>query len=109
MSPALLSVLLVAGLAVVAPTSASTSIQVDSTTSPYSNLEIAARMPLQPVAVPVPVVAAGTVPERRSIPQSAADGRSSTDGSGWRTYGTLLAILVLMAAIALRRHKAGEI
>ena len=109
MSPALLTVLLVAGLAVVAPTSATTSIQVNASPSPYPSLEIAARMPLQSVAAPIPVVAAGTVPERRSVPQSAADGRSSTDGSGWRTYGTLLAILVLMAAIALRRHKAGEI
>ena len=109
MSPALLSVLLVAGLAVIAPTSATTAIQVNASPSPYPILEIATRMPLQPSAAPVPVVAAGTVPERRSIPQSAADGRSSTEGSGWRTYGTLLAILMLMAAIALRRHKAGGI
>lgn len=109
MSPALLSVLLVAGLAVVVPTSATTPIQVTASPFPHPSSEIAARMPLQPVAASVPVVAAGSVPERRSIPQSAADGRSSTEGSGWRTYGTLLAILVLMAAIALRRHKAGEI
>lgn len=106
MSRALLTVVLVAGLAAAAPALATTSIQVDAS-PPDAVSETAARMPLQPAGAPVIVVATGSVPERRSVPQVAVDSRSNTDESGWRTYGTLLATLVLMAVIALRRHRAG--
>jgi hypothetical protein len=104
MSRALLTVLLLAGFSVA--TEASATIQ-ESARAPEPVSRTAANLPLQTVAEPVVVVAAGTVPERRSIPQSAVDSQSSTQDSGWRTYGTLLATLVLMAAIALRRHRVG--
>jgi hypothetical protein len=113
MSRALLTVVWVvcsAAAAAAAPASATASVQVRSLApdalSPVS--EIASRKPLQPAAEPVVVVAAGIMPERPGVPQSSVDSRSSTDKSGWRTYGTLLAPLVLMAAIALRRNKEGR-
>jgi hypothetical protein len=106
MSRALLTVVLVAGFVAVAPASATPSTKAHtSPTDPVS--DTSSGMPLQPAAEPVMVVAAGTMSERRSIPQSAVDSRSSTEGSDWRTYGPLLATLVLMAAIALRRHRVG--
>jgi hypothetical protein len=106
MSRALLTVVLVAGFAAAAaPASTAASIQVRAF-PPDTLSETAARMPLQPVAQPVVVIATGIVPELRSVPRSSVDSRSSTDESGWRSYGTLLATLVLMAAIALRRNKA---
>lgn len=104
MSRALLTVVLIIGFA--AATSASATLQ-DRAGSPEPVARTAASMPLQPVAEPVVVIAAGTVLERRSVPPGAVESRSSKDDAGWRTYGTLLATLVLMAAIALRRHSAG--
>jgi hypothetical protein len=109
MSRALLTVVLVVCFSAAAPASATASVQVRSfapdALSPVS--EIASRQPLQPAGEPVMVVAAGIAPERPGAPQSSVDSRPSTDKSAWRTYGTLLAPLVLMAAIALRRNKAG--
>lgn len=103
MSRALLTVVLIIGFA--AATSASATLQ-DRAGSPEPVARTAASIPL-PVAEPVVVIAAGTVLERRSVPPGAVESRSSKDDAGWRTYGTLLATLVLMAAIALRRHSAG--
>ncbi|WP_411881517.1 hypothetical protein [Polaromonas sp. YR568] len=48
-------------------------------------------------------------PNIRPNPQpafTADDG--AADASGWRSYGMLLATLVLMAVIAVRRYKAGR-
>jgi hypothetical protein len=110
MSRTLLTVVLVVCFAAATPASATAPVQVRSLApdalSPGS--EIASRKPLQPAAEPVMVVAAGIVPERPGLSQSSVDSRPSTDKSGWRTYGTLLAPLVLMAAIALRRNKGGR-
>jgi hypothetical protein len=107
MSRALLTVVLVVCFAAAAPASATASVQVRSLV-PDALPEAASRKPLQPAGEPVMVVAAGIVPERPGVPQSSVDSRSSTDKSGWRTYGTLLAPLVLMAAIALRRNNGGR-
>ena len=105
MSRALLTVVFIVGFAAAATTASVTG--QDRARVPEPVVRTAAGLPLQPVAEPVVVIAAGTVPERRSVPQSAVDSRSSPEESGWRSYGTLLAALVLMAAIALRRHRAG--
>lgn len=104
MSRALLTVVLIAGFA--AATSGSATIQ-DRARPAQPVARTAASIPLQPVTEPVAVIAAGAVPERLSVPPSAVDSPSGTKDSGWRTYGTLLATLVLMAAIALRRHGSG--
>lgn len=41
-------------------------------------------------------------------PAFAPDGGQDADASGWRSYGMLLATLVLMGVIAVRRYKAGR-
>jgi hypothetical protein len=105
MSRALLTVVLIAGFAAAAPAPATIQDRARAPEPPVART--AARVPLQPVTEPLAVIAAGGVPERRSVPSSSVDGQSSKDDSGWRTYGTLLATLVLMAAIALRRHRTG--
>ena len=109
MSRALLTVVLVTGLAAAgaaAPASAAPSIQARASPSePVS--ETAVRIKLQAVTESPRVIAAGMEPDLRSVPPSSADSSSSTDDSGWGSYGTLLATLVLMAAIALRRRGAG--
>jgi hypothetical protein len=46
--------------------------------------------------------------QAHSVAQRSANDTSSTDDSGWRTYGTLLATLVLMGVIAVRRQKSGR-
>ena len=109
MSRALLTVVLVTGFAAAgsaAPASATPSIQARASPSELVS-ETAVRMKLQAVAESPRVIAAGMEPELRSVPQSAVDSISSKDDSGWGSYGTLLATLVLMAAIALRRRGAG--
>jgi hypothetical protein len=106
MSRALLTVVFLACIAAAAPASATATGQV-STLAPDTVPETASRRPPPPSAEPVMVVAAGIVPERPGVPPNTVDSRSSKDDAGWRTYGTLLATLVLMAAIALRRHSAG--
>lgn len=45
----------------------------------------------------------------RSLPQNSAGEQSDPGKSGWRTYGTLMATLILMGAIALRRYKSGKL
>ena len=46
---------------------------------------------------------------RSNPPQTlAALDDADTGESGWRSYGMLLATLVLMAVIAVRRYKAGR-
>jgi hypothetical protein len=103
---ALLTVVLVACCAAAKPASATASVQVRPL-APAAVSETASRRPLQPEAEPVLVVAAGIVPERPRISPNPVDSRSSKENDGWRTYGTLLATLILMAAIALRRHRSG--
>jgi hypothetical protein len=109
MSRALLTVVLVGCFAASSSASAKASVQVrtgsqdavSETVSPVS------RRPLQSAAEPVMVIATGIVPEGPSVTPSSVDSRSSKQNAGWRAYGTLLATLALMAAIALRRHRAG--
>lgn len=48
-------------------------------------------------------------PNIRPNPQPAfAPDDGDADASGWRSYGMLLATLVLMGVIAVRRYKAGR-
>ncbi|MFS2035586.1 hypothetical protein ACEN8I_16310 [Polaromonas sp. CT11-55] len=49
-------------------------------------------------------------PDIRPNPPQAfqADDEAGAGESGWRSYGMLLATLVLMAVIAVRRYKAGR-
>jgi len=49
-------------------------------------------------------------PDIRPNPPQAftADDETGVGESGWRSYGMLLATLVLMAVIAVRRYKAGR-
>jgi hypothetical protein len=101
MSRALLTVVFLACFA-----AAPASVQVRAR-APDTVSETVSSRPLQSAAEPVMVAAAGIVPERPGVPPSSADNQSSKEDAGWRTYGTLLATLVLMAAIALRRHRAG--
>lgn len=56
---------------------------------------------LQPVSSNVDIVATGV----RQLPQNSADDGSVKNDSDWRGYGTLVATLVLMAAIAVRRQR----
>ena len=41
-------------------------------------------------------------------PAFAPDDGQDADTSGWRSYGMLLATLVLMGVIAVRRYQAGR-
>jgi hypothetical protein len=100
MSRALLTVAFFACFAAAAP--ASVKVRAPDAVS-----ETVARRPLQPAGEPAMVVVAGIAPERPGVPPSPVANRSSKEEDGWRSYGTLLATLVLMAAIALRRHRSG--
>lgn len=70
----------------------------------------AARTTLQPGAgaVAVKVSTKHSEPPARSISQGSAGQPPRADGSGWRTYSTLLATLALMGVIALRRQRFGR-
>jgi hypothetical protein len=66
-------------------------------------------MKLQAGADSVKVRAVYSPDIRPNPPQAfAADDESGAGESGWRSYGMLLATLVLMAVIAVRRYKAGR-
>ncbi|EJL83847.1 hypothetical protein PMI15_02438 [Polaromonas sp. CF318] len=66
-------------------------------------------MKLQAGADSVKVRAVYSPDIRPNPPQAfAADDEADADQSGWRSYGMLLATLVLMAVIAVRRYKAGR-
>lgn len=66
-------------------------------------------MKLQAGADTVKVRAVYSPDIRPNPPQAFAAGDESGAGeSGWRSYGMLLATLVLMAVIAVRRYKAGR-
>ena len=62
----------------------------------------ATRATLQPVSSNVDVSVVKSV---KQFPQNSADDASIKDDSDWRSYGTLVATLVLMAAIAIRRQR----
>ncbi|SDM80393.1 hypothetical protein [Polaromonas sp. JS666] len=66
-------------------------------------------MKLQAGADSVKVRAVYSPDIRPNPPQAfAADDETGAGESGWRSYGMLLATLVLMAVIAVRRYKAGR-
>lgn len=66
-------------------------------------------MKLQAGAETVKVRAVYSPDIRPNPPQAfAADDEAGVGESGWRSYGMLLATLVLMAVIAVRRYKAGR-
>jgi hypothetical protein len=66
-------------------------------------------MKLQPGADSVKVRAVYSPDIRPNPPQAFAAGDEPEAGeSGWRSYGMLLATLVLMGVIAVRRFKAGR-
>ena len=66
------------------------------------------RMTRQFAPEAVKVSAKNNEKQVRSLPQNSADEQSDPGKSGWRTYGTLMATLILMGAIALRRYKSGK-
>jgi len=71
--------------------------------------EKSTRMKLQPGADTVKVRAVYSPDIRPNPPQAfAANDEQDADASGWRSYGMLLATLVLMGVIAVRRYKAGR-
>lgn len=74
---------------------------------PVVDVATVPRMPLQPEVVPVKVSVARSTPEVANVPQRSATNASSTNESGGKSVGTLVATLVLMGVIALRRHRAG--
>lgn len=66
-------------------------------------------MKLQAGADTVKVRAVYSPDIRPNPPQAfAADDEAGVGESGWRSYGMLLATLVLMGVIAVRRYKAGR-
>ena len=66
-------------------------------------------MKLQPGTDSVKVRAVYSPDIRPNPPQAfAADDGSEAGESGWRSYGMLLATLVLMGVIAVRRFKVGR-
>jgi hypothetical protein len=66
-------------------------------------------MKLQAGAETVKVRAVYSPDIRPNPPQAfAADDEPGVGESGWRSYGMLLATLVLMGVIAVRRYKAGR-
>jgi hypothetical protein len=67
------------------------------------------RMKLQAGTETVKVRAVYSPDIRPNPPQAFASGDEPDAGeSGWRSYGMLLATLVLMGVIAVRRYKAGR-
>ena len=68
--------------------------------------EAATRMKLQPGQEAIKVSAAHTAVQGRVTAQGTAAGQP--DEADELSYGTLLATLILMAAIAVRRSKAGR-
>lgn len=66
-----------------------------------------ARMKLQPGAESAKVRAVYSPDVRANPLQNAGDEPAAAE-SGWRSYGMLLATLVLMGVIAVRRYKAGR-
>jgi hypothetical protein len=91
-----------------ASTSYATSI-VQSTAAPAVKAatgEKTTRMKLQPGAETVKVRAVYS-PDVRPVQELSAD-EFDSDASGWRSYGMLLATLVLMGVIAVRRFTAGR-
>jgi hypothetical protein len=106
MSRALLTVVLVGCFAAATPAWATVSVQ-DRTRPADTVSDSALRRPPQGASEALIVVTADLLPERSGAATKSANSRSGKEDVGWRTYGTLLATLVLMAAIALRRHRAG--
>jgi hypothetical protein len=72
--------------------------------------EKSTRMKLQAGADTVKVRAVYSPNIRPNPPQAftSANDEPGTRESGWRSYGMLLATLVLMGVIAVRRYKAGR-
>lgn len=68
--------------------------------------EATTRMKLQPGQEAIKVSSAHTAVQGRPMAQGSVAGQP--DESDGLSYGTLLATLVLMAAIAVRRSKAGR-
>ena len=102
--------------AVLATCMASASAYSDSSDQPPTRA-IAAKasaaksthMKLQPGTDSVKVRAVYSPDIRPNPPQAfAADDGPEAGESGWRSYGMLLATLVLMGVIAVRRFKAGR-
>jgi hypothetical protein len=101
--------------AVLATSMASASAYSDSSDQPPPSLasrptaEKSTRMKLQADTESVKVRAVYS-PNIRPNPAPAFAPDDGQDGgeSGWRSYGMLLATLVLMAVIAVRRYKAGR-
>jgi len=80
--------------------------KVVQATQVVKTTEAATRMKLQPGQEAIKVNAAHTAVQGRQGAQSTVPGRPEESDN--LSYGTLLATLVLMAAIAVRRSKAGR-
>jgi hypothetical protein len=114
MSRALLTVVLVACLTAASPVSATASVQVrpltsSNPTSVSETAEAVSRKQTAAATEPVLVAAASISPGRFNVSPGVVESQPANEDSGWRTYGTLLATLVLMAAIALRRYRVGGV
>jgi hypothetical protein len=102
--------------AVLATSMASASAYSDSSDQPppmpaakAATANKSTHMKLQAGTETVKVRAVYSPDIRPNPPQAfAADDGEDADASGWRSYGMLLATLVLMGVIAVRRYKAGR-
>ena len=98
----LFSLVLAAGVA-----TASASIPaVPPVTSGALSPPTTGQLKLQPQAKAIKVSTIPVAGQGRGAAPHADQDQASTNGSGWRAYGTPLSALVLMAIIAFRRRKA---
>ena len=106
MPKAIVTAVLAAVLASVSASYAQSSAQA---TAPPAVKAVTAdqttRMKLQSGSADTVKVRAVYSPDVRPNPSDELDGPNE---SGWRSYGMLLATLVLMGVIAVRRYKAGR-
>lgn len=109
MPKALISAVLAASLAAASVAYASPPTQsLAAPTVKAATAEKTTRMKLQPDTETVKVHAVYSPDVRPNPAQDLSADEFDAGESGWRSYGMLLATLVLMGVIAVRRFKAGR-
>ena len=102
----LLSLVLAAAVATASASASASILPVPPMTSGAPASSPTGQIKLQSQAKSIKVSTLPVAGQGRGVAPHSEQDQASTNGSGWRAYGTPLSALVLMAIIAFRRRKA---